>query len=804
MKNLLDKLKNLSKKTKIILLSAIAAVLVCAVVITVVIIINVNKEDTDGPGSESDSSSTDVSDSGEGDDLPPEPTFEIDMTQYKVIYDDKADARFNEAVAAFVKTMSDTIGYEVDVDVDNEWNTPQDKELLIGLSNREESQASLDRTKGEFAFNISLLGDKICVSGPTLGVIKEGLDFLQENYIAKSQGGGKFPLAENMNYTSQELPNVTVIDENKSCLFDVVYPRSATVGTPISAAAMDLVSFLQEYTVEGQEVESSGDFAPPGGEFDLTKYSFVFGNTDYPRSAEIAENLSYFGWQMEYLDHQMYLFSQDAASSTVLLAELKEILLDGIYLDGENKAMRIVIPEAKTGYFADWCVEIPEYVPVEADKGKVTMDTITEFSEGFYRIFLNDVSPEGYASYAKLLTSSGYTVYQTKSVVNGSRTNYFTTYVGKDSVVHIYYLAYQKDLRILVGDKDDFVSYNTTATAFTAAQKVASPSMTIMDMDYFNQAAQDNGQGLIFTLADGSYVIMDGGYNANDADKLYKFLVDNNKRTDGKVLIRAWFISHPHEDHYGAYVAFAASYARNVTLENAVYQFDYEGAMNPDSSVGGDFANNLKSTLAEISSATMKFMGTKVITPFAGQTLYFGDLGVEIIATSEMLYPNQVSDQNEHSMITRLHFAGNTVLNMGDVMNPSMQMKTIEKAYGSYLQSTFITAPHHGLNGSDALYAVVRPEYVIFHTNKEHYEERIAHGGTGPACNYQLVLNMNLPDGDPNKYVKEMFFAEKGEYDGYQILYFPFMGSDWYDSNFSDGDYNGGQLDQDNWGSLPQ
>ena len=187
--------------------------------------------------------------------------------------------------------------------------------------------------------------------------------------------------------------------------------------------------------------------------------------------------------------------------------------------------------------------------------------------------------------------------------------------------------------------------------------------------------------------------------------------------------------------------------------------------------------------------------------------MYFGDLKLEILATSEMLYPNVTDNQNDHSLISRVTLAGNTVLVMGDTAMPTMHMKTIERVYGSYLQSLFMTAPHHGLNGSTAIYTVVRPTYVIFPTEQDDFEERISIDG-GYGFNLLLVEELKKHEqfekgeSQEDGFVHEMIVADNGDVNGYHVLYFPFMGSDYYESDFENGNYDGGQQDSEQWGDL--
>lgn len=792
MKKLIEKLKSASPKT-LILLSAAAVAVICAIVVSVVLIVNHAKPNDNDPADSDTNTDSTVTDNNQEPDLMG-PTVTIDMSQYKIIYDDRASDLVKESASSYAEKIATPLGIDVAIDVDNEWNTPQDKELLIGLSNRDQSQAALNKTDGKFTYNISIIGDKICVAAPTAELIDKALDYLYEKFISKSTGDGTFRLPENMDYTPAELDYVTVIEQG-NCLFNVIYPRSATVGTPASMTAIEIRDFLQSYTNASQEVALLGDYSNSLGQFDLEQPSIVVGNTDYPRSQELSATMTYFSWQMEYADRQLYLYSQDVASLKNMKVELKNLLSSGLYLNGD-KTIRICVPETRQGFFEDWCAEIPEYVPL-ATETNAEMDLISEFNEGYYRIYWENVTEEGYQAYINLVRNSGYTLYQGNSVTTKNKTSSFETYVGERSVLHAYFLSPLGQMHILVCDKNDFYNY---ATAPEILPEVTKPAMTVMTMDYAKQDAQDNGMSLVFTLRDGSYVIYDGGYSWDTKD-LYDFLKANNQYGDkSKIYIRAWVLTHPHLDHYGNFLEFSKQYGKLVKLDTVVYDFDYEGAMNPNLTAGGTSASvMLQSILTDVKAATLGFVGAKTVTPMAGQTMYFGDLSIEMLATSEMLYPATTSEQNDHSLISRVKLQGDTFLITADTVSPTMHMKTIERVFGSYLESTFMTAPHHGLNGLASLYNTVKPKYVIFPTEQDDFEDRISVDG-GVGCNMVLVQQLAMDANDPARYLKEMWAADHEE--GYFTCYLPFMGSDYYDSNFGNGNYDQGQTDRDNFGDL--
>ena len=72
-------------------------------------------------------------------------------------------------------------------------------------------------------------------------------------------------------------------------------------------------------------------------------------------------------------------------------------------------------------------------------------------------------------------------------------------------------------------------------------------------INIFNRPADGNaiGQGQLFTLADGSFILVDGGHQTYDAEQVYRAMKYLNERPDGKIVIAAWILTHDHRDQRG-------------------------------------------------------------------------------------------------------------------------------------------------------------------------------------------------------------------------------------------------------------
>ncbi|MBQ2735635.1 MAG: hypothetical protein IJF33_07355, partial [Clostridia bacterium] len=159
----------------------------------------------------------------------------------------------------------------------------------------------------------------------------------------------------------------------------------------------------------------------------------------------------------------------------------------------------------------------------------------------------------------------------------------------------------------------------------------------------------NGGMAYAYRLSDGSFFLIDGGGNdfgSGDMDKdnaarIYQTL--KKYSATEKIVIAGWYITHPHTDHMGAFMAFVADYVNSpdydVTLEKVICNLPniteqtYKAA-------GRDYS--LAPEKIEIYSTcldTLREAGVNVYKTHVGQTYYVRNLTVEILFTYDLLSP---------------------------------------------------------------------------------------------------------------------------------------------------------------------
>lgn len=311
-----------------------------------------------------------------------------------------------------------------------------------------------------------------------------------------------------------------------------------------------------------------------------------------------------------------------------------------------------------------------------------------------------DATPEKFDSFCAELDKTDFVKIDEHETMG----NRFATYRGKDTYVYVYYTACTEKMRVITGLVEELAEQSYKADA---GQKYT---------PYISSIPQpDNGLGLILRLPDGRFIIHDGGYQGDD--RVYGALRD--LVPEGKIVIAAWFVSHPHIDHYGAFTDFLLSHGedKDIVLERIMLNFA-EPSRYIAYEVYGDTVEDVNYIHKVIKENVPDVPVLKVHT---GQSIDFGDATVEILYTIEDHIPNDLRNINDSSMVMRVTLGGKTFMILADTGYYSGPI--LDEMWGDYLKSDILQVAHHGQWPSvEPIYHKIAAEVVIVPAKRSRYK----------------------------------------------------------------------------------
>ena len=284
--------------------------------------------------------------------------------------------------------------------------------------------------------------------------------------------------------------------------------------------------------------------------------------------------------------------------------------------------------------------------------------------------------------------------------------NVFRTFLAENHYVHAYYTKYNEEIRIITGPIE------------ALAEQDYSTNLEEKYTPYIASIPQpDDGMGYIFRLPDGRFIISDAGYKGDD--RVYKALTDLQKRDGdtGDIVIAAWFMSHPHSDHYPALLDFVKSHGRdkNIKLERIIHNYVEASMYNIDGTAGVDTSGK---SVEEFYETLKKYAAdVPIIKAHTGQTMNFGSVDIEIMYTVEDMIPGKINNTNGTSLVFRMILDGEdgaqSVMMLADTYVDSANIMI--KMWGDYLKSDVMQMAHHAIwPANEALYHQIKAETIIY------------------------------------------------------------------------------------------
>ncbi len=245
------------------------------------------------------------------------------------------------------------------------------------------------------------------------------------------------------------------------------------------------------------------------------------------------------------------------------------------------------------------------------------------------------------------------------------------------------------------------------------------------------------GMCLVIQLADGRYIMIDGGtrdgkvvtrekkkgvwvdqpeVDSHDTEDIYRFLCEHAPNGE-KPRIAVWFMTHPHMDHTDLAIDFLEQYQGKVEIELAAFNMpDFDSVYSRNENPARHHF-----LFAPFRQKITELYGAEVCILHAGQKMLLPGCELDVLYTQEDYYPGVFTTGNQLSCALRLKFADKTVLLLGDCDHPICQI--IADAYGTALKSDIVQVAHHGANGACLdVYRYSDPEDCIWAIDRYRLE----------------------------------------------------------------------------------
>ena len=471
----------------------------------------------------------------------------------------------------------------------------------------------------------------------------------------------------------------------------------------------------------GVRLSMGDDFKRASDSYDDSTLEILVGKTQHPQVTEAIKGLRYSDYTIKAVGNKIVVFGYTDNAIKAAAKAFAELVDD--YVKEENGTVSVSIPSEALNV-----VEVHSgskdlaAVPVFNDTTFVATSTSDKKCN---QIILEDATPESYKEYITLLESEGYKKY-TDNDISG---NLFTTLYNDDYTLNVGYYKPNDECRIVIEPFAEKTLIGLESdNKYTA---VTTTQITMLGCEFKESSGtyKGNGLSLLYRLADGSFVIVDGGHDTNSTwwrNNLMDAITEQAKEyASGKdIRIAAWFISHAHGDHMGMLKNEASNFAKKFTVERVIANLmsDKEIEKSLSSSYKENFGGGEAKVTNQVRTAASA-LGAELIQCHTGQKFYFADTVFEILYTVETFAPATTNALNTSSILVRstttdANGKSTSVMVMGDVTGPAMAI--CNKMYGNDLRCEIVQVAHHGYQtwGNDNAiaesYKLMSPEIVLW------------------------------------------------------------------------------------------
>ncbi len=681
-------------------------------------------------------------------------TQEVDLSGYALVFGNSQGCEeytptFRGAISAFASAISTAAGEKISAQpMDKARSGADDKEILVGLTERDESRAALSKIKGD-GFIIRVTDNKIALVGTSNLFTLMAVRYFTDRFL---QGAGEGVLSLNREMRADEVGTI-VLAEGKTAEHTYVhadgmgsYPPAYAGTTSANAnvtyqeypqVAIDLIAAKMKDLTGVQKKQ-----LPVKTDTQSYEKQVLVGPVETEASKSVLAGVKENEFVIATKGEDVILNAWNEKALIFGTTQYLELLQEAT-VKREDGSKAVVFP--KEFYYTavadeEWVLDFPR------PDGLTLYNTMDAGDKQLQFLYLGEgVGADAHRAYCEKLQDEGYSVYM-ENEIEGSR---FTTLVNNEKKVMLYvaYNAYSHAeeykgkydwVASKVNTKDPNVyEYEPALRVVSAPLKHAYlPSEDLLSGQSYTKVAdslittqplynQAVGLTYVIALEDGRLVVFDGGNineNGTEYDRLWKTLVGAHTQMYGNaptqqnpVHIAAWVLTHAHTDHYYVFERMTKKYGSTGLLK-----MDYMIANIPAETSAYPVAGIATCMTPEKVAQMQRNVkgGFELIKVHTGQKFHLANIEIEVLATWEDHNPWVINDGNETNTVLRFTLSNAdapaqkvTQLWTGDAQR--WLSRYLCASYGEYLQSDMMSVGHHGNVGCEIdLYDTVQPTVI--------------------------------------------------------------------------------------------
>lgn len=482
--------------------------------------------------------------------------------------------------------------------------------------------------------------------------------------------------------------------------FTVFIPDEAN--DTISKAALSLRAVIAKQADNIRDFSTDFEYRYGSAQLGEDECVILIGQTCFEESQQALSEAGYGDYIIKIEGNRIIVTGWETSAIQQGVSELVRMIKSGT-----DAAGNVILPK-----------EFNKTVEVNATVNLMLLDSIagekgalTDQGNGCSRVTVNKVTEKSFSGYLTSLEEASYRQYASHELDG----NCYRTYLTDDHVLHLIYCAAKEELRVLVEPlANTALPGAPEENAYTAA--VSSLAITV-SIDLKSICDTKNGTGYngmcyIFRLADGSFVVYDGGWDHQEmGDRIYELLRQYAPNPD-RIVIAAWLITHAHSDHMGGFINFVNRYVKDdqVVVERVICNM-------PSSE--HQTQTNLSGNVTKLNRA-ISACHAQVTKAHPGQVFYLRNAKLEILYTLDLYDNTKLDEVNTSSVVSKLTLEDQSFLMLGD-MSYNAQVTVMER-YPTAIRSDFVQLAHHGLNAGTDFYEAVGAQYALWPASTRMYQ----------------------------------------------------------------------------------